>query len=346
MDQQRYVALDGLRGVAAITVVFLHAKIAGLRFAHGYLAVDLFFMLSGFVIAKSYEPQLAAARLGLRAYMQVRLERLYPLLFLGGAIGLAICVLGLGDAQLVGREQWTQALISQFCLIPFLAMPYFFVFNNAHWSVALELVVNFAHAWLLPRLTNRVLAAIIGGSAALLVLANRHYGTLDLGWTWQSLPAGGARVGFGFFSGVLLFRSRLVWLARVPQVPMVVPALILLAVASVSHEATQGGQGMGNYDCVVVLALLPPLLLLGARASGGPLTAALGTLSFPLYTIHMPIVTLLHRLNATAAQAVAALVVLIVVCWVVGGWVDEPLNAWRRARRREQRPALARAALA
>lgn len=63
----RYVTLDALRGVAALLVVWYHynLNIGGLGLRFGYLAVDLFFILSGFVLAKSYDPRFQAGRTSL-----------------------------------------------------------------------------------------------------------------------------------------------------------------------------------------------------------------------------------------------------------------------------------------
>src|SRR5690348_18308068 len=74
----RYETLDGLRGVGALWVMFLHfAPSFGVPSpSHGYLAVDLFFCLSGFVLTKSYAERLKHG-MGLAEWMGVRLIRLY-----------------------------------------------------------------------------------------------------------------------------------------------------------------------------------------------------------------------------------------------------------------------------
>lgn len=334
MARERLVALDGLRGVAALAVVFRHAHVAALPFAHGYLAVDLFFLLSGFVIAKSYEPRLARGRLTVPAYMLVRLERLYPLLALGSLIGVALWAIGLSEISLTGSGLMARALASQFLLVPFLAMPFFFAFNSAHWSIVFELVANVTHAALLPRLGTRALTGIVAVSALGMVAGALHYGTLDLGWTWDTLAFGFPRVGFGFFGGVLLFRTRGHWRGVMPALPLWVPALMLLAIADLPSALTASRLHFALADLVSVLLIFPPLVMVTTQARGGALAEALGTLSFPLYAIHKPVVEAMLSLHPAVVVEGAGIIALIAVSWLLGRHVDEPLNQWRRQRRK------------
>src|ERR1700744_2229878 len=88
-EAKHFVVLDGLRGVAAIAVVILHASYCFKLHvpAHAYLAVDFFFCLSGFIIAHAYDRPFAEGRIALRAFVQKRISRLYPMVLAGTAIG-------------------------------------------------------------------------------------------------------------------------------------------------------------------------------------------------------------------------------------------------------------------
>src|SRR4051812_33605191 len=92
-SRQHFEILDGLRGVAAISVVVFHfMEIAVPDYeksliAHAYLAVDFFFCLSGFVIAYAYDAKLKD--IGIGAFFKLRLIRLHPLVIIGSIIGLA-----------------------------------------------------------------------------------------------------------------------------------------------------------------------------------------------------------------------------------------------------------------
>src|SRR5580692_3274314 len=85
--RQRLVALDGARGLSALAVAFFHFD-RNVWPAHGYLAVDLFFLLSGYVIAGAYETRLQRGS-GLGWFFGVRMARLYPIYLFGTLIGLA-----------------------------------------------------------------------------------------------------------------------------------------------------------------------------------------------------------------------------------------------------------------
>src|SRR5690242_20549587 len=90
--RQHFPALDGLRGVAALAVVVFHfmemviGNYSQLFIGHGWLAVDFFFCLSGFVIGYAYDDRIGA--MGLRKFARVRLIRLHPMVVFGSVLGL------------------------------------------------------------------------------------------------------------------------------------------------------------------------------------------------------------------------------------------------------------------
>ena len=144
--------LDALRGVAALAVVLFHAAFFyGMKApAEGQIAVDLFFVMSGFIIAYRYDRDLRGG-MGLKAFVRVRLVRLYPLYFLGAVLGVlpAVVAVASGDA-----DWFHKGLVEAF---PFhiLMLPSWFVvprieelypFNYVAWSLALEMLINVAYA--------------------------------------------------------------------------------------------------------------------------------------------------------------------------------------------------------
>ena len=92
-QRQHFAVLDGLRGLAAIVVLFYHvSKVGGATtrlFAHGHLAVDFFFMLSGFVLAYSYDDRLKSERLAAGTFVRARAVRLLPMVLFGLPLGAA-----------------------------------------------------------------------------------------------------------------------------------------------------------------------------------------------------------------------------------------------------------------
>jgi peptidoglycan/LPS O-acetylase OafA/YrhL len=195
----------------------------------------------------------------------------------------------------------------------------------------LELAANLLHAALLRHLGTRRLGWLVAISALLVFAASLHWGGLDLGWQRETFLPGLARVLFGFFGGVWLYRTRERWQARVPRTPLAVPALALMLATGFGRSA---GELTWLYDPVMTLLVLPCLLMLGARAKGGRVASALGTLSFPLYAIHLQTLEGLHAWGASQPLLWIAAVLLVAISWLIGGLIDEPLSAWFRLRRR------------
>src|SRR5438105_11499913 len=163
MRQSRtFHGLDAMRGIAAIAVMLFHASsVFGPWMApSGYLAVDLFFVMSGFVIAHSYEHRLP--ELGVRNFMTIRLIRFLPFFYLGGLVGLIRLVL----LSIAGRaDAGPIASIAYFLFLP--APPSsvngqaLSPLNSPGWSLLFEIYVNLAYAVLLPKLSTRTVAIIV-----------------------------------------------------------------------------------------------------------------------------------------------------------------------------------------
>jgi len=333
MQRDRFVALDGLRGVAAIAVVLCHARLPGARFAYGYLAVDLFFLLSGFVIAKSYEPRLLDGRLTVARYALVRLRRLYPLLFLGTLLGIALWGANLSDIDSATPQALPLAMVSQLLLLPCFACAILFPFNGAHWSIFFELAANLGYGLMVRHLSVRALSWIVAVSAAGLVVAVRRFGSLNIGWGYDNFAGGIPRVGFGFFGGILLWRTRGHWQERIPRLSSALLGVILLLLLNLPPQAPAGEGGNAWLEPTIVVLGFPALVMAASRAEAGRVAAALGTLSFPLYAVHLPLIEAARAAPLSEIAQVAVLVLVVVGAWALGWWVDEPLGEWWRARR-------------
>jgi peptidoglycan/LPS O-acetylase OafA/YrhL len=314
--------LNGIRGLAAAAVVAWHEVVLPGPSFHpgsGYLAVDLFFVLSGFVLARANDPRFAAG-LGPRRFMLARLVRLYPLYL----CGLLLSSFGLlASAVMRAHTNWSPAEFAValgFALLFIPAPPMHttavFPLNNPAWSLFFELVANFASAIAWKRLTMSVLAGILAVAAVALAAIGTADGSLDLGSHWPTLLGGFPRVAYGFFMGVLL--SRIGPPPRVQRIGPWVPVLAAAGVLSVGPGAWRT-----TYDLVCVLVVLPAIVWAGAwtepRGVTRRLFEGLGAASYPMYAVHVPLLTMLSKGSSATALPGPLLSVLFLAVMIGGG---------------------------
>lgn len=337
MNKTYLPSLDGLRGVAALAVVGSHFEnLSGhsLHLQHSGVAVDFFFILSGFVIAQAYERRLAGT-LTWRGYMALRLERLYPAILGGLALGVV--------AALAAGERLHPAMAAQLLLLPVVFGPVLhggelFPLNGPQWSLFLELAANALHAAVARWLTTPRLAAIVGLSAAALIWTSLTFGGLDVGWSRASFWGGPPRVMFGFGMGLLLFRLHAAGRAA-PRVPFVlIVAALVVCLVRPFPEAS-----LALDDLVIVLVALPTLVALAVRAPVPDralgLMTWLGARSYPLYAVHAPLLRICEALLDPLADDQAAIgwalapPLTIALAALFERFYDAPIRARLRARR-------------
>jgi len=136
-----YVTLDGLRGIAALSVVVLHCYryFGDFTWSSAALAVDLFFVLSGFVLAYAYEAKLPTAS---GAFLKARLIRLYPLYLVGTLLGMieALATMKYGGPAAMDRATFWTSLPFSLAMLP---TPWqMYPFDGVMWSIFFELFIN------------------------------------------------------------------------------------------------------------------------------------------------------------------------------------------------------------
>jgi len=336
--------LNGLRGVAAICVVNAHLwdYFAHIKCMNVGLAVDFFFVLSGFVLSHAYGDSLRAG-LGTWRFMLMRLVRLYPLYLVGTAIGAAAC-------WVYWKPSPEHFAVSSAFGALFLPPPpplsindyNLYPFDFPAWSLFFELIANLVFALIGRRLNNTVLAVIIGLSFLGLVGVGLTAGTLDQGVRPMQAAGGLARVMFSFFAGVALYR---LWRARPVKLslhPLILFALLVLPLVYMPAKPYEW-----PYDLGVIAIYFPLLVTFGAQAKAGPawtaIATALGAISYPLYVLHAaiwhaikpPLDTMLEA--GTPWTGLGLLAVLLGLSWLAETYFDLPLRRffgkrlWRKA---------------
>lgn len=276
--------LDALRGVAAIAVLLFHSA-AAFRAPwlapSGFLAVDLFFVMSGFVIAYSYEEKIPA--MGVRRFMTVRLIRFLPLFYLGGALG----ILRLWLISLGGAPSGPFASLTYFLFLPSLPNPLtgdrLTPLNGPGWSLLFEIYINLAYAVLLPRLSTKalLLIAAVSGLALVVVLLQ---GANISGAHWANAGTGTLRVIFSFSVGVAIYRLR-------DRLPFgdghSWPILAALAVAAFVPVSPA-------WNAAFIILMSPLLVIAALRCGRESWIARYGAASsYCIYAIHWPLLSML-----------------------------------------------------
>lgn len=307
-----------MRGVAAIVICQRHWALeffGNNYFPGGYLAVDLFFLLSGFVLAHAYEAKLSDGFF--RGFVIARLIRLYP----SYLIGLAMAFIAIG--AIPSRSMVVSALL-------FWPSPAGWVIGPA-WTLTLELGANILYAAAFRYLTNRALLTIIVGGFVLLIALAVARGSLDQGWADGDLLAGVPRVMFAFPLGVLLWR----WRFALPSTPewLTWPAMVATSLALLSPLARVIGVPLSD---LFTVALLFPILVIvcsQTRPAGrsAALAAALGASSYTLYVIHAPTLRWLTQLHLSAAQSPylvgwGMLLGIVLLSLLIDRFYDEPFR--------------------
>ncbi len=346
MSSKKYAFLDGIRGIAAIFVLSRHTDIFWQTgFFRSYLAVDLFFILSGFVIAHAYDEKLRSGTMTVRDFVVTRLIRLYPVYLLSVLLCASIALVKHFLQHKVGDPDSLHLAMMLGLTVLFLPTHLagnasLFPLNGPYWSIFYELIANFVYALIRPVLTLRNLLVLIISSGAIVVYAAFAEGNLNIGFTWGVLPilAGLARSLFGIFLGILLFRQKAELLAFFNTIfrngfsPWLAVVIIAAALASPSVPMLDP-----LIDLLLIGCVFPVLVLYladGTSTKYEKVLLLLGSASYPIYVLHVPVAQYL-AFGAKAMIAKTApfsgiilVAVLIGLSVVVEKRFDLPVRRW------------------
>ena len=360
-----YELLDGLRGVAALLVVFYHI-FEGLSFAaggtlittinHGYLAVDFFFILSGFVIGYAYDDRWKR-NMTLSNFFTRRLIRLHPMIIMGTIIGaITFCIQG--SVQWDGSHVATSAVMLALLAAMFFIPAYpgagydvrgngeMFSLNGPSWSLFFEYIGNILYALFIHRLSNRGLAILVAlsgiGLAWFALFDIVGYGMLGVGWTLDGANFWGGmlRMLFPFSLGMLLSRHFRPIKTRGAFWICSAVLLILFCVPYIEGKSPVCLNGV--YELICIALVFPALVWIAASGKttdkqSTRICRFLGDISFPLYAIHYPLMYLFYAwliknklYTFTECWQMAALVYTgsILLAYLCLKCYDEPVRKW------------------
>lgn len=356
-----YELLDGLRGVAALLVIWYHVfegfatSPIDQRFNHGYLAVDFFFILSGFVIGYAYDDRWKTS-MTIKDFIKRRLIRLHPMVVMGA-------VLGAITFYIQGCEKWdgTQVSISMLVLAMLLnlflipAVPgsghevrgngEMYSLNGPSWSLFFEYIGNLLYALCIRRMSTKALTVLVifaGIGLASFAISNLSgFGHLGVGWSLldYNLLGGFLRLLFSFSMGLLMSR---VFKPVHIRGAFWICSLTIAVLLSVPHiGGTEALWMNGIYDSVCSIIIFPILVYLGASGKTtdkgtSRICKFLGDISYPLYIVHYPFMYLFYAwvwgekltFSQTWPVALGLFFGNILLAYLCLKLYDEPVRKW------------------
>lgn len=356
MSSRRHIiALDLLRGVAAICVVIFHwlDGNSSRYFQASILAVDFFFALSGFVVSRAYADRLKAG-MDLKEFLILRAIRLYPMVLLGTVLGVLRYSIkyfaARGSAE--GVSWIAGHAVMGVVLLPDIFHPSaeMFILDAALWSLAFEFIAYGAYASIGFRLGRLSVAA-------LLVLSGAGF------WAWlqgvfpfgQAEPAHSldgtqylyalSRVAFSFTLGAAAQHLPDSLLRRFSLNGWIAGALLVLLFwcpARLLNGVTAGFAVAVGFPLMIVLCARS-----GAHIRLQTVASLLGDASYPIYAIHVPIMWTMGGLGKyfsriwpifSMSGGIYMGLVIVPLCIVsgycAGRWIDTPVRAYLTARYR------------
>ena len=362
-SKPHYEILDGLRGVAALMVVAFHIfethsdwDHAKQIINHGYLAVDFFFMLSGYVIFYAYDDRWG--KMTLKDFFKRRIIRLHPMIIIGSVIGAALFYFQ--DSPSIGWDLkdvpvWKMIVVMLIgcTLIPVSKGLDIRGWNEMHplngpaWSLYYEYIANIIYALFL-RKASRTLLTVLTLIAAAVTF---HYaltnpkGDIIGGWSLDlaQIRIGFTRLAFPFLAGMLLAKTVKL---RFTKNAFLSASVLLIVILSAPRLGGSEALWMnGLYECFCLMIMFPLIVWLGAGGSvkgkkASALCRFLGNISYPLYITHYPIMYIymgwVYNNNLTLAQSwpygILTAVASVLVAYLSMKLYDLPIREWLRKR--------------
>lgn len=348
--KKHFEILDGLRGIAALAVVTFHfmewayTDYSKDFIGHGFLAVDFFFCLSGFVIGYAYDDRLG--KMGILEFLKSRAIRLHPLVIAGSVLGLLAFLFDPfgGHPELYSTGKIILTFLCSILLIPYPAMAdrglNLFSFNAPAWSLFWEYVANIVYAFVLYKMSRSYLWLLTIISAFAICVVCYRAGNLMGGWGGPTFWDGSARISYSFLAGLLIYRSN--WIIKNKLGFLGIAILLFLAFV------TPYSKWNWISEPFIVLLYFPLLVALGAGATLSPglkkLCIFSGKISYPLYMTHYAVLWMFgnyynsHKPDTMHLALIigVALILLVGLAYVVMVVYDIPVRKYLTDKRKEK----------
>jgi peptidoglycan/LPS O-acetylase OafA/YrhL len=344
--KQHFEVLDGLRGVAALSIVVFHfmewifTDFSKNFIGHGYLAVDFFFCLSGFVVAYAYDDRIK--EMGLTQFFKSRLIRLYPLVVMGSILGLLAFFLDpfASSTTVYDISKVVIIFVASILLIPFGIMEdrafNLFGLNAPAWSLFWEYIANIFYAFVLYKISRRPLLLLTILAAIGIVFISYKSGNLVGGWSKNNFWDGCGRVSFSFLVGVLIYRSN--WIIK-NNLGFIGPSFLLLGAFLMPFFKLNW-----MVEALIVILYFPLLVSLGAGATIGSLKKVAefsGKLSYPLYMTHYAAIWIFGNYltkykpehTKLSIIVIGGALFLVAFAWLVTTLYDVPVRKYLQKKR-------------
>ncbi|MDR1340951.1 MAG: acyltransferase [Prevotellaceae bacterium] len=360
-NKPHYEILDGLRGIAAIMVLGFHVLEAYYVTSptgkfdqilnHAYLAVDFFFVLSGFVIGYAYDDRWGKMSTG--NFLKRRIFRLHPMVIFGTVLGVVMFYFGASSVfPLIQNIPLWQVLL--YAVLGILMIPTppaidirgwqeMYTLDAPTWTLAFEYFANILYALFIRRFSKTMLSILVTVAACATLHLTLTQGDVIGGWTidGHNMHVGFTRLMYPFFAGLLLYR-----LGKVIRVPQAFMCCSLLLVAVLSIPRIGGAESLwmnGIYEAAIIIAVFPLIVAMGAGGTvksrrGSRMCKLLGDISYPVYLVNYPL-CYVHTAWASdtkipLAEAgwvpFAVFTATLLISYAAMKWYDIPFRKWLR----------------
>ena len=369
-SKQRYEILDGLRGVAAIIVIIFHffelysfGNPAKQIVNHGYLAVDFFYVLSGFVIGYAYDDRWD--RMSYWDFYKRRLIRLHPMVIAGSLLGLCYYFFGEGatcpNIESVKPYYFFLTIIMNIFMIPtpnemdIRGWGETNSFNGPNWTLSYEYLINILYSLVLRRLHTIIIGILCLLSSLLVLNLTLNFDIFNVmqdresakytvigGWSLTSceLCVGFTRLFYPFFAGYLVYRLN--FKIRIPYSFIICSLLLIFFLCFIRVGGDDYPILNGIYEAFVIIVIFPLIIMIGAGDNTKneiiiKISKFIGELSYPIYITHYPIIyanaawTDYHMNDSLFNKimlSIGSFVIMVFNAYALVELYDKPVRKW------------------